>query len=57
MKTFTKAAFKKAIKEAMAKYSFLSMQDVVKQLNSQYPNSFANIAKADLELTMEAMGL
>lgn len=57
MKTFTKAQFKKSIKEAMAKYSFLSLDDIAKQMNKQYPEHFQAIANAELDLRMEAMGL
>ncbi|AUR86128.1 hypothetical protein NVP1082O_39 [Vibrio phage 1.082.O._10N.261.49.E4] len=57
MKTFTKAQFKKSIKETQAKYSFLSLDDIVKQMKKQYPDSFQAIAKAELELRAEAMGL
>lgn len=57
MKKFTKAQFKKSIKEAIAKYSFLSLDDVVKQMNKQYPEHFQAIANAELDLKMEAMGL
>jgi spore germination cell wall hydrolase CwlJ-like protein len=41
----------------MTKYSFLSMTDVVKQMNKQYPNQFEMIAKAEIELIQESMGL
>lgn len=57
MKSFTKAQFKKSIKETMAKYSFLSLDDVVKQMSKQYPDSFQAIASAELDLRVEAMGL
>lgn len=57
MKKFTKAQFKKSIKEAMDKHSFLSIDDVVKQINKQYPDQFQAIASAELDLRMEAMGL
>lgn len=57
MKTFTKAQFKKSIKEAMAKYSFLSLDDIAKQMNKQYPESFQAIANAELDIRVEAMGL
>lgn len=57
MKTFTKAQFKKSIKETMAKYSFLSLDDVVNQMNKQYPDHFQAIANAELDLRAEAIGL
>lgn len=57
MKNFTKAQFKKAIKDAIDKYSFLSMTDIVKQMSVQYPNQFEMIAKAEIELIQEDMGL
>jgi len=47
----------KMIKNTLAAYSFLSLEDVVKQANKTNPESFEAIAKAEIKILQEAMGL
>ena len=47
----------KMIKNTLAAYPFLSLEDVVKQANKTNPEAFEAIAKAEIKITQEAMGL
>lgn len=47
----------KMIKNTLSAYPFLSLDDVVKQANKVNPESFASIAKAEIKIIQEAMGL
>ncbi len=47
----------KMIKNTLEAYKFLDLDSVVKQANKVNPESFAAIAKAEIKIRQEAMGL
>ena len=47
----------KMIKNTLEAYKFLSLEDVVKQANKVHPEAFEAIAKAEIKIIQEAMGL
>ena len=47
----------KMIKNTLESYKFLSLEDVVKQANKVHPEAFEAIAKAEIKIIQEAMGL
>ena len=45
------------IKNTLEAYKFLDLDSVVKQVNKMYPESFEAIAKAEIKIIQESMGL
>jgi len=45
------------IKNTLERYKFLSLDDVVEQANRMHPESFEAIAKAEIKIIQESMGL
>ena len=53
----TTSQAKALIKNTLKAYPFLSLSDVAKQAVKVHPEAFQAIAKAELKLTQESMGI